>query len=108
MSAEEIRSRTQGVWDDFYGGGPIWKRFSFINSSPGRLAFVLISRIYRMMYADTGIATDSARVTWSGRWARWLAKPCRRLFAGSPMPELQVPGLRQPDFESPSLVPLSS
>ena len=60
------------------------------------------------MYADTGIATNSARVTWSGRWARWLAKPCRRLFAGSPMPELQVPGLRQPDFESPSLVPLSS
>ena len=103
MSAEEIRSRTQGVWDNFYGWGPVWKRSSFINSSQGRLAFVLISRIYRMMYADTGIATDSARVTWSGRWARWLAKPCRRLFAGSPMPELQVPGLRQPDFESPSL-----
>jgi hypothetical protein len=108
MSAEEIRSRTQGVWDNFYGWGPIWKRSSFINSSRGRLAFVLISRIYRMMYADTGIATDSARFTWSGRWARWLAKPCRRLFAGSPVPELQVPGLRQPDFESPSLVPLSS
>jgi hypothetical protein len=108
MSTQEIRSRTQGVWGNFYGWGPIWKRSSFIKSSRGRLAFVLIPRIYRIMYADTGIATDCARVSWSGRWARWLAKPCRRLFAGSPMPELQVPGLRQPDFESPSLVPSSS
>jgi radical SAM superfamily enzyme YgiQ (UPF0313 family) len=91
MSAEEIRSRTQGVWDTFYGWRSIWKRSSFIKSSKGRLAFVLISRIYRTMYADTGIATDSARVTWSGRWTRWMAKPCQRLFAGSPMPDLQVP-----------------
>jgi radical SAM superfamily enzyme YgiQ (UPF0313 family) len=107
MSGEEIRSRTQGVWDSFYSWGPIWKRSKFIKSSRGRLAFVLISRIYRMMYADTGIATDSARVTWSGRWARWMAKPCRHLFAGSPMPDLEVPERRQPDLESPALVPLS-
>jgi len=44
------------------------------------------------MNADTGIATDSARVAWSARWARWLARPCQRLFAGRPMPHLQVPG----------------
>ncbi len=92
MSAEEIRSRTQAVWDSFYGIGSIWKRSRFIKSSRGRLAFVLISKIYRQMYADTGIATDSARVSWSGRWARWLAKPCRHLFAGKPMPDLAVPG----------------
>ena len=91
MSAEEIRSRTQGVWDAFYSWGPIWRRSSFIKSSKGRLAFVLISRIYRQMYADTGIATDSARVTWSGRWTRIMAKPCRRLFAGKPMPDLKTP-----------------
>ncbi len=91
MSGEEIRSRTQAVWDKFYSFGSIWKRSSFIKSSRGRLAFLLISKIYRQMYADTGIATDSARVTWSGRWARWLAKPCRLLFAGKPMPDLQVP-----------------
>jgi hypothetical protein len=91
MSAEEIRSRTQAVWDSFYGLGSIWKRSLFIKSSRGRLAFVLISKIYRQMYADTGIATDSARVSWSGRWARWLAKPCRALFAGKPMPDLTVP-----------------
>jgi radical SAM superfamily enzyme YgiQ (UPF0313 family) len=107
MSAEEIRSRTQGVWDSFYSWSRIWKRSSFIKSSRGRLAFVLISRIYRLMYADTGIATDSARVTWSGRWARWMAKPCRYLFAGRPMPDLEVPGVRHPDLESASLVPVS-
>jgi hypothetical protein len=43
------------------------------------------------MYADTGIATDSARVSRSARWARWLAKPCQRLFAASPMPDLKLP-----------------
>src|SRR5271165_6988450 len=108
MSAEEIRSRTQGVWDSFYSWGPIWKRSGFIKSKRGRLAFMLISRIYRTMYADTGIATDSARVTWSGRWTRWMAKPCRHLFAGSPMPDLEVPGVRRPQLEAPSLIPLSS
>jgi len=107
MSGEEIRSRTQGVWDSFYSWRPIWKRSKFIKSKRGRLAFVLISRIYRMMYADTGIATDSARVTWSGRWARLMAKPCRRLFAGSPMPDLEIPHVRQPDLDSSVLVPLS-
>ena len=91
MSSEEIRSRTQGVWDAFYSWGSIWKRSSFIKSSKGRLAFLLISRIYRHMYADTGIATDSARVTWSGRWTRWMAVPCRHLFAGRPMPDLAIP-----------------
>jgi hypothetical protein len=57
-----------------------------------RLAFVLISKIYRQMYADTGIATDSARVSRSAQWARWLAKPCQRLFAAPPMPDLKLPG----------------
>ncbi len=109
MSAEEIRSRTQKVWDDFYSLGPIWRRSSFIKSNRARLAFVLISKIYRQMYADTGIATDSARVTWSGRWARWLAKPCRSLFAGTPMPDLAVPGGTQamPRHSSPELVHLN-
>ncbi len=91
MSAEEIRRQTQAVWDKFYAWRSIWKRSRFIKSQRGRLAFLLISRIYRHMYADTGIATDSARKSSSAQWARWLAKPCRRLFAGRPMPHLQVP-----------------
>ena len=91
MSAEEVRSRTQSVWDTFYGLRAIWMRSGFIKSLRARLAVVLISKIYRQMYADTGIATDSARVSRSARWARWLAKPCQRLFAASPMPHLEVP-----------------
>lgn len=92
MSAEEIRQRTQSVWDSFYGLKSIWMRSRFIKSLRARLAFVLISKIYRQMYADTGIATDSARVSRSAQWARWLAKPCQRLFAASPMPHLEIPG----------------
>jgi radical SAM superfamily enzyme YgiQ (UPF0313 family) len=92
MSAEEVRRRTQSVWDSFYGLKSIWMRSRFIKSLRARLAFVLISKIYRQMYADTGIATDSARVSRSAQWARWLAKPCQRLFAGPPMPQLEVPG----------------
>jgi hypothetical protein len=43
------------------------------------------------MYANTGIATDSARVQRSTRWARWIAYACRRLFRGKPMPDLRMP-----------------
>jgi radical SAM superfamily enzyme YgiQ (UPF0313 family) len=100
MSAEDIRRQTQAVWDKFYAWRSIWKRSRFIKSQRGRLAFLLISRIYRHMYADTGIATDSARKSSSARWARWLAKPCRRLFAGRPMPHLQVP---PPELERESV-----
>jgi hypothetical protein len=91
MSSEEIRRRTQSVWDTFYSMKYIWTRSGFIKSMRARLAFVLISKIYRQMYADTGIATDSARVSRSARWARWLAKPCQQLFSAPPMPHLKLP-----------------
>jgi radical SAM superfamily enzyme YgiQ (UPF0313 family) len=92
MTPEQIRAGTQEVWDQFYSFPRIWKRASVsCVSLKGRLAFVLISKIYRQMYANTGIATDSARVSRSARWARLMARPCRRLFAGPPMPELQLP-----------------
>jgi hypothetical protein len=55
------------------------------------VAFVLVSKLYRQMYANTGIATDSARVERSARWARLMGLACRRLFIGKPMPELSVP-----------------
>jgi hypothetical protein len=92
MSADQIRSRTQAVWDRFYSFPSIWKRSrGSVSSIKARLAFVLISKIYRQMYANTGIATDSARVNRSAQWARWMAIPCRRLFAGRPMPDLEIP-----------------
>ena len=56
-----------------------------------RLAFVLISKLYRQMYANTGIATDSARHARSARRARVLAKAARRLFVAAPMPHLDEP-----------------
>jgi tRNA A37 methylthiotransferase MiaB len=90
LSADQIRVQTQRVWDRFYSFGSIWRRSTVVRSLKARLAFVLISKIYRQMYANTGIATDSARVNRSARWARLMALPCRRLFAGRPMPELQI------------------
>ena len=92
MSTEEIRHRTQAVWDAFYSLQSTWKRSRFIKSFRSRVLFVLISKVYRQMYADTGIATDSSRVAWSMRWARWIAKPCQMLFAARPMPDLKPPG----------------
>jgi len=90
MSPEEIRRRTQQVWDRFYSLRSIWRRSRAVRSFRARLAFLLISKIYRQMYANTGIATDSARVSRSARRARWMAVPCRHLFAGRPMPDLQI------------------
>lgn len=91
LSAEDIRLRTQSVWDRFYSLGSIWKRARCVKSLRAKLAFVFISKLYRQMYANTGIAIDSARAARSARWARWLAKPCRLLFVARPMPDLAVP-----------------
>ena len=97
LSADEIRARTQGVWDEFYSLPKVWARSrQAVVSMKARLAFILISKLYRQMYANTGIATDSARVQRSTRWARLIAKPCRRLFAASPMPGLAVPRSEAP------------
>ena len=96
MPPEEIRWRTQGVWDSFYSLSEIWKRAHCVKSLKSRLAFVFISKLYRQMYANTGIATDSARRKSANRWARWLAKPCQRLFQGKPMPDLALPRIVPP------------
>jgi radical SAM superfamily enzyme YgiQ (UPF0313 family) len=94
MSADEIRRRTQATWDEFYRLPNIWKRSTCVRSLRARVAFVLISKLYRQMYANTGIATDSARVARSARRARVLAKFARKLFVGAPMPELELPARR--------------
>jgi radical SAM superfamily enzyme YgiQ (UPF0313 family) len=86
MTADEIRARTQAVWDRFYSLPRIWARSRCTPTLRARLAFVLISKLYRQMYANTGIATDSARVSRANRWARVIARPCRRLFVARPLP----------------------
>jgi len=91
MSTDEIRERTQKVWDKFYTWGPIWKRSSCTPNLRARIAFVFLSKLYRQMYAGTGISTDSARRKKSKAWARWTAHQCKKLFQARPMPELPSP-----------------
>ena len=90
MSADEIRQRTQRTWDAFYTFTRIWMRSTCVRSLRARVAFVLISKLYRQMYANTGISTDSARVTRSAAKARWIARAVRRLFVAAPAPELTI------------------
>ena len=90
MSAAEIRERTQHAWDRFYSLPWIWTRARRLPWK-ARVVFVLMSKLYRQMYANTGIATDSARVRTAAAWARWLATRSLWLFQAAPMPDLKVP-----------------
>jgi len=91
MSSDEIRERTQKVWDRFYNWSAIWQRSACTPSLKSRVAFMFLSKLYRQMYAGTGISTDSARRKKSKAWARWTAHQCKKLFQAKPMPELQGP-----------------
>jgi radical SAM superfamily enzyme YgiQ (UPF0313 family) len=91
MSSDEIRERTQKVWDKFYNWGDIWKRSACCPNLTSRVAFMFLSKLYRQMYAGTGISTDSARRKKSKAWAKWTAKQCKKLFRAKPMPELASP-----------------
>ena len=91
MSSDEIRQRTQGVWDRFYNWGAIWQRSACTPNLRARVAFIFLSKLYRQMYAGTGISTDSARRKKAKRWARWTASQCKKLFQARPMPELRAP-----------------
>ena len=91
MSSDEIRERTEAVWDRFYEFGAIWRRSACTPSVRARIAFVLLSKLYRQMYAGTGISTDSARRKKAKRSARWIARQARKVFQAKPMPELKSP-----------------
>ena len=105
MSSEEIRERTQRVWDRFYDWKSIWKRSECTPTLRARVAFMFLSKLYRQMYAGTGISTDSARRKKSKRAARWTAAQCRKLFVAAPMPELQSP-LWEGSFASEGIRPV--
>ena len=91
MNADEILSRTQQVWDSFYGMSKIWRRSRCVPRIRNRLAFVFISKLYRQMYARTGISTDSARKSQAVKWTRFIGKLCLPLFSARAVPELQAP-----------------
>jgi radical SAM superfamily enzyme YgiQ (UPF0313 family) len=91
MSAHEIRNRTQEVWSSFYSLSKIWRRSRCVSNLRARLAFVLISKLFRQMYANTGMATESSSQANAVRWARIIARPCHALFSARPIPQLQTP-----------------
>ena len=101
MSADEIRDRTQRVWDRFYTWGAIWERSACTPTIRARIGFIFLSKLYRQMYAGTGISTDSARRRKSQKWARWTARQCKRLFQARPMPDLPQPQWQRPDSAVP-------
>jgi len=108
MSSSEISERTQKVWDRFYNWSAIWQRSACTPNLRARVAFMFLSKLYRQMYAGTGISTDSARRKKSKRWARWTASQCRKLFQARPMPELQSPvwelAFAQPNLRRPAFL----
>ncbi|MEO8724487.1 MAG: radical SAM protein [Acidobacteriaceae bacterium] len=112
MNSAEISERTQRVWDRFYAWTNVWKRSACTPTLRGRLGFVLLSKLYRQMYAGTGISTDSARRMKAKITARFMARQARRFFVAKPMPDLAYPtwlprtvrpvGLTQLSTASPS------
>jgi radical SAM superfamily enzyme YgiQ (UPF0313 family) len=91
MSSQEISNRTQGVWDQFYSFPLVWKRSGIAPTLRSRIAFCFLSKLYRKMYAGTGISTDSARRKKANSGARWLSHYTRKFFTSKPMPELAMP-----------------
>ena len=75
----------------FYGLRLLWERSRRATKLSERLAFVLVCKLYRQMYARTGLAADSARANRAALWVRLLSRPCRLLFKGQAMPTLVVP-----------------
>ena len=107
MSSDEIRERTQKVWDRFYEMGTVWKRSACTPTLRARLAFVLLSKLYRQMYAGTGISTDSARRKKAKTSARWIAAQTRKIFQAKPMPELSYPVWKPRQKRTPVLTSIT-
>jgi radical SAM superfamily enzyme YgiQ (UPF0313 family) len=91
MSSAEISERTQKVWDRFYETAVVWRRSKCTPTLRARVAFFLLSKLYRQMYAGTGISTDSARKKKAKTTARFIARQTRKIFQAKPMPELASP-----------------
>ncbi|MGC2400457.1 MAG: radical SAM protein [Acidobacteriaceae bacterium] len=102
MSSQEISDHTQGVWDRFYSLSSVWKRSSCAPTLRARVAFVFLSKLYRKMYAGTGISTDSARRKKANSGARWLSRYTRKFFISEPMPDLAMPVWTNTAVRSPA------
>jgi hypothetical protein len=96
------------VWDRFYDFRAIWKRSACTPSLRSRVAFVLLSKLYRQMYAGTGISTDSARRKKAKTSARWIARQARKVFRAKPMPDLAYPAWQPRRKSRPQLISIEN
>ncbi len=99
MSSDEISDRTQKVWDRFYSSATSGALCLHAHPArPRRLR--LLSKLYRQMYAGTGISTDSARRKKAKTSARWLARQTGRSSRQSPCRNCPTPsGSRGPNAQ---------
>jgi hypothetical protein len=81
MTADELRSRTQEVWDQFYAVRLVWQRSRFLKTLRARLAFVLLSCCSTHWAESSGLARTGGRgrtrVTWPTGRARRLRTAAR-------------------------------
>ena len=91
LSREQIAAGSRRAWDRFYSLPLVWKRSRRATKLGERVAFVLISKLYRRMYIRTGLAADSARVDRAPVFLRLVALACRRLFKADKKPLLTAP-----------------
>ena len=91
MSGEEIRQGTQQVWNSFYSLRASWQRSSMLKAIRNRLIFVVASKVMLQAFGNTGLSTDSARSSRATKLGGIGFSLLQKMFAASPMPELQVP-----------------
>jgi hypothetical protein len=73
MSPDEIRDRTQNVWNRFYSLKSVWKRSACVTSLRSRLAFVFISkrstgRCMRRPVSPAIAHAGNGRISWRVGW----------------------------------------
>ena len=91
MSGEEIRQGTQQVWNSFYSLKASWQRSNMLKAIRNRLIFVVASKVMLQAFGNTGLSTDSARSSRATKLGGIGFSLLQKMFAASPMPELQVP-----------------
>jgi hypothetical protein len=85
MSADEIRARTQAVWDEFYSLRRIWGALPMHADTPGSIGLRADLEAIPADVREHRHRDHSARVSRATHWARLIAKPCRRLFVARPL-----------------------
>ena len=107
MSGEEIRQGTQQVWNSFYSLKASWQRSNMLKAIRNRLIFVVASKVMLQAFGNTGLSTDSARSSRATKLGGIGFSLLQKMFAASPMPELQVPET-PPASDAPAPTALAS